>query len=731
LRRTRLTLAATMVASAAVVGFPTVASAAPAAPAADIPVQLMGINDFHGRISETTGTDSQLLTDPGPDGAYGTADDVTTVVGGSASVATTVQATRAAFLAQGGTEAASLFVGAGDLISASPFDSSVFGDEPTVEVLNAMGLDVSSVGNHEFDRGTEELRRISAATDDEYSDDVEACPATLGGQPFAAGVDGCFPDSTGEDFHGTDYPYLAANVIDTATGEPMLPPYEVFDVGGGKQMALIGVVTKTTPTIVSPAGIADVEFIDEAEAVNRWVPVLQAQGIEAIGVLIHEGGENEGGDSLDVNGCDQLTGPIVDINADVSPAVDLIVSGHSHQAYNCMVPDPAGNPRLLTQAGFYGRLISDIRLVIDGTTGDVDRLCGVYQATNVPVNRDAPDPDVAEIVGYWQDASADAGDEIVGSATADILRAQGVDANGNPAAVRDGESALGNLVAEAQLAAMDDPAYGDPVIAFMNPGGLRTDILAGDVTYGELFAVQPFGNTVNAITLTGADIRGVLEQQFQNPGGPRASNLRLGTSEGFAYSFDVTKPYGQRVDPATITLNGTAIDPAAEYRVVANSFLVGGGDSFSSFTNGTDPATGPVDVDTAVEYFEAESPVSPPAANHGTATTFATAPAPAAGLGGTTTEPTPVGTVDATSGALGVAGAGFTCPAAPGAGGGTTTPGTPGTQPVANPGNGIAAGNLANTGAATGQLTALGAGLLLAGVAATAAGYRRGRGVTE
>jgi 5'-nucleotidase len=720
-----------MVASAAVVGFPTVASAAPATPAADIPVQLMGINDFHGRISETTGADSQLLTDPGPDGAYGTADDVTTVVGGSASVATTVQATRAAFLAQGGTEAASLFVGAGDLISASPFDSSVFRDEPTIEVLNAMGLDVSSVGNHEFDRGTDELRRISAATDDEFSDDVEACPATLGGQPFTAGVDGCFADSTGEDFHGTDYPYLAANVIDTVTGEPMLPPYEVFDVGGGKQMALIGVVTKTTPTIVSPAGIADVEFIDEAEAVNRWVPVLQAQGIEAIGVLIHEGGENEGGDSLDVNGCDQLTGPIVDINADVSPAVDLIVSGHSHQAYNCMVPDPAGNPRLLTQAGFYGRLISDIRLVIDGTTGDVDRLCGVYQATNVPVNRDAPDPDVAEIVGYWQDASADAGDEIVGSATADILRAQGVDANGNPAAVRDGESALGNLVAEAQLAAMDDPAYGDPVIAFMNPGGLRTDILAGDVTYGELFAVQPFGNTVNAITLTGADIRGVLEQQFQNPGGPRASNLRLGTSEGFAYSFDVTKPYGQRVDPATITLNGTAIDPAAEYRVVANSFLVGGGDSFSSFTNGTDPATGPVDVDTAVEYFEAESPVSPPAANHGTATTFATAPAPAAGLGGTTTEPTPVGTVDATSGALGVAGAGFTCPAVPGAGGGTTTPGTPGTQPVANPGNGIAAGNLANTGAATGQLTALGAGLLLAGVVATAAGYRRGRGVTE
>ncbi len=288
-------------------------------------------------------------------------------------------------------------------------------------------------------------------------------------------MDGCFPDSTGADFHGTDYPYLAANVIDTASGQPMLPPYEVFDVGGGKKMALIGVVTETTPTIVSPAGIADVEFIDEAEAVNRWVPVLQAQGIEAIGVLIHEGGENEGGDSLDANGCDQLTGPIVDINADVSPAVDLIISGHSHQAYNCMVPDPAGNPRLLTQAGFYGRLISDIRLVIDGTTGDVDRLCGIYQATNVPVTRNAPDPDIAAIVGYWQDASAEAGDEVVGSATADILRA-GHRPDGNRWPSVTASPAWATWSPRPARGAAD-PAYGDPVIAFMNPGGLRTDIL--------------------------------------------------------------------------------------------------------------------------------------------------------------------------------------------------------------------------------------------------------------
>jgi 5'-nucleotidase len=607
-RRTRLTLAATLAATATLVGLPAAASAA----APDVDVQLIAMNDFHGRISLTTGGDSELATAPGPDGAYGTDDDVVTEVGGSANVAATVQQLQSSFRRTAGGSAASFFVGAGDLVSASPFESSVFKDEPTIEVLNAMGLDVSSVGNHEFDRGTEELRRISAATDGLFSDDVTAC------EGVTPGVDGCF----GTDEHaftGADFPYLAANVLDTGTGEPMLPPYEVFYTPGGTRVALIGVVTETTPTIVAPTGVTDVEFIDEAEAVNRYVPELQADGIEAIGVLIHEGGEAEGPAALDPNGCDQLTGPITEINDAVDDAVDLIVSAHTHQAYNCLLPVPGGQPRLVTQAGFYGRLVTDIRLTLDGETGDVDR-AATYAATNVPVTRAVSDASVQSIVDHWAGRAAEAGDVVVGSVTGDLLRAR--DAAGAP--VRDDESVLGTFVANAQLAgARAVPELGQPVVAFMNPGGLRTDIPFvggpagegdGNVTYRELFDVQPFSNTVNSVILTGADIDAVLEQQF--PTAARSSTLLLSTSDGFGYQYDPARAEGDRVFNCSIAIGGVPVDPAATYRVAANSFLVGGGDTFTAFTNGTGPVTGPLDVDTAVGYLAANSPLTPPVGDH-------------------------------------------------------------------------------------------------------------------
>src|SRR5215218_3029098 len=240
-----------MASSAALVGAPAIADAAPK-PAASVPVQLIAMNDFHGRIDLTKDGDSILFTGEGdgPDKVPGTKDDGTVVVGGTANVAATVARLQSSFTAASGEKAGTWFVGAGDLVSATPFESAVFKDEPTIEVLNAMGLDVSSVGNHEFDRGTEELRRISAATDGTYTDDVVACPETLGGEAFEVGVDGCFGNGDGHDFHGAEFPYLAANVLDRATGKPMLPPYQVFDVPGGKKIALIGVVTETTPDIV-------------------------------------------------------------------------------------------------------------------------------------------------------------------------------------------------------------------------------------------------------------------------------------------------------------------------------------------------------------------------------------------------------------------------------------------------------------------------------------------------
>jgi 5'-nucleotidase len=618
-RRTRLSLALVAASSAALVGVPAAADASSGGP---IAVQLVAMNDFHGRISETASRDSQLITGPGPDGVYGPnpapsgpVDDEFLLVGGAAHVTATVDALQASFTETTGGK--SFFVGAGDLISASTFESSFFKDEPTIEALNAMGLDVSAVGNHEYDRGTEELRRISGATDGTYSDDVVACPETLGGEAFVRGEDGCFGEGEHE-FHGTDFPYLAANVISTDTGEPMLPPYQILEVGGGRQMAVIGVVTESTPTIVSPGGIADVEFIDEADAVNRWTRELEEQGIRSIAVLVHEGGEAVTADpaAAYINSCENLSGPVVDLNARMDAQVDLIISAHTHQAYNCLLPVPGGEQRLVTQAGFYGRLVTDIRVTIDPGTGDIDRRSGTYGATNVPVQRTgAGDTEVASIVTYWNDRASVEGNVVVGSLTADMLRG-----------ARGAESSLGNLVAQAQLEAMQEDQYGRPVIAFMNPGGLRADLTFagspagegdGNVTYRELFDVQPFGNTVNAVTLTGADIEQVLEEQFQLDQA-RGSQLILGTSEGFRYSYDLTRAYGDRVIAGSITLNGTPIDPAATYRVAANSFLIGGGDAFTGFTNGLDPVTGPFDVDSAVQYFRLRSPVSPPPADHAT-----------------------------------------------------------------------------------------------------------------
>ncbi|MGY1602887.1 bifunctional metallophosphatase/5'-nucleotidase [Geodermatophilus sp. SYSU D00815] len=568
----------------------------------DVAVQILAMNDFHGRISPTTGGDSQLVTAPGPDGAYDTADDVVTEVGGSANVASTVARLQESFRSGTRGPAGSLFVGAGDLVSASTFESSFFRDEPTIEVLDAMGLDVSAVGNHEFDRGTEELRRISGATDGTFTDDVTAC------QGVTPGVDGCFGEGE-HAFDGADFPYLAANVRNRATGEPILPPYQVFDTPAGTQVALIGVVTETTPTIVAPAGIADVTFLDEAEAVNEFVPELREAGVEAIGVLVHEGGEAEGPTALDPNGCDRLTGPIVDINAAVDPAVDLIVSAHTHQAYDCLLPDREGTPRLVTQAGFYGRLVTDIRLTLDRATGDVDR-AATYTATNVPVTRGAPDPRVQAIVDHWNERAAEAGDQVVGTVTGDLLRAR----NAAGEVVRDDESVLGTFVANAQLAGAAAVGGEPPVVAFMNPGGLRTDIAAGEVTYRELFDVQPFSNTVNTLTLTGADIDQVLEQQF--PSAARASTLVLSTSDGFRYEYDPARAEGDRVFACSITIGGVPVEPTGRYRVAVNSFLATGGDGFTAFTRGTDPVTGPVDVDTAVDHLAAGSPLTPPTGDH-------------------------------------------------------------------------------------------------------------------
>jgi 5'-nucleotidase len=390
-------------------------------------------------------------------------------------------------------------------------------------------------------------------------------------------------------------------------------------------MAVIGVVTETTPTIVSPDGVEDVTFIDEADAVNYWTHELKKKGISAIAVLMHEGGQvdtpNPAADHI--NACQNLSGPILDLNSRMDKQVDLIISAHSHQAYNCMLPVRGSQDRLVTQAGFYGRLVSDIRLTVNPNTGDVDRRSGTYGATNVPVIRQGTgDTEVASIVKYWRDRAAIAGSVIVGHQSADLDRAY---LKGG--AVRDSESSLGNLIADAQLAAAEgSTVLGGADLALMNPGGIRADLncLApagssqanGDITYAETFEVQPFSNTVNAVDLTGAAIEQLFEQQWVDRGGV-PSFLQLSVSSNVHYTFDPNAAVGNRVDPASITIDNVPLNLAGVYRVAANSFLTGGGDSFTAFVtgraNGSTPVTGMNDVDAFNAYLAAQAvPIAPP-----------------------------------------------------------------------------------------------------------------------
>ncbi|HEX2590076.1 MAG TPA: bifunctional metallophosphatase/5'-nucleotidase [Rhizomicrobium sp.] len=510
----------------------------------NVDVTILAINDFHGNL-KSPGNGSSI---PGASDA-----DKAAAVGGAANMATLVKALRA-------KHRNSVFVAAGDLIGASPLLSGLFHDEPTVEALSLMGLDASAVGNHEFDEGTTELLRMQNG----------------GCHP----VDGC---KGPHPFKGAKYRYLAASTINTKTGKPLFPPYVVKRFGG-IPVAFIGLALKGVPEIVSPPGIAGYEFRDEADTVNALVPKLRAQGIKAIVVLIHEGGMPTGG----YNECPGIAGPIVDIVTRFDKQVDLVVSGHTHQAYNCII-----DGRLVTSAHRYGTMVTEIDTKLSRRTRDFISL----KAHNVIVRDDLypADPAEAKLIASYEAVAAPIEQRIVGSVTAPITREQ----------TPGGETALGDVIADAKLAAAkDDGAQ----IALMNIGGIRTDIAkAGDVTYADLFAALPFGNTTVTLTLTGAQIKKMLEQQWVAPTLPRI----LQVSEGFSYAWDARKPFGDRVAGDSMMLNGQPMTPTGTYRVAVSDFLANGGDSQSVLKEGTNRVTGDPDLDAVVNYFGAHKPLSP------------------------------------------------------------------------------------------------------------------------
>jgi len=541
------------------------AAVAPASAANKPPItiQILAVNDFHGNLRPPSGSSGRvtLVDNPSP------TPDVTVDAGGVEYLATHLKALEA-------TNPRTVIVSAGDMIGASPLLSALFHDEPTIEAFNKMGLDFNAVGNHEFDEGTTELLRMQNG----------------GCHP----VDGC-QDGTG--FQGAKFQYLAANVVSKKNGKPLFPAYKIRNFGGVK-VAFIGMTLEGTPDIVTPSGISNYNFLDEADTVNALVPKLKKQGVEAIVVLVHEGGFPAAIDQY--NGCPGVSGPIVDIVNRTSDEVDLFITGHTHQAYNCVID---GRP--VTSSFSFGRLITDIDMQLDRGTGDVVSV----SVNNVIVTRDVtPDPFMTNLIARYNALAAPLANRVIGSITADILRAA------NPA----GESALGDVIADGQLDATDDPGFGDAVVAFMNPGGIRADLIysatpageaPGEVTYEEMFTVQPFGNSMVTMTLTGAQIERVLEEQFAPC--TFTSNRILQVSEGFSYTWSASGPTCDKVDPSTIMIDGVVVNPTASYRVTVNSFLADGGDSFPTLREGTDRLGGAVDTDAFEAYFQTHSPVPP------------------------------------------------------------------------------------------------------------------------
>ncbi len=531
-----------------------------------IPVQLLAFNDYHGHLESST---------PG-------------MIDGTAAGGAEYLAAKLAELRAGNKF--SLTVAAGDLIGGSPAFSGLFHDEPSVESLNAMGLDVSSVGNHEFDEGVTELLRMQDG----------------GCHP----VDGCyFPEAP---YAGADFQWLAANVVNEGTGETPLPPYWIERFNNVK-VGFIGMTLEATDTLVAAVGIQGWDFLDEAETANALVPILQAQGVEAIVVLLHEGGSQTPPPGA-IDACVGISGPVVAINDALDPAIDVMITGHTHLPYNCVLPDAAGQPRIVTSAYSYGRVVSELDLVLDKRTHDVRR--DLSTAANHLVDQAALTPDATQtaIIAKWQPLYDAAGSTPVGTITTDINRG-----GTPPGSDRGVESAASNLVADAQL--WNTSAAGADV-AFMNPGGVRSDLMyaqsAGEgdgvVTFGEAFTFQPFGNTLVTYGMTGAQILSVLEEQCQ-PAGSSRPFLHLGVSEGFTYDLSKTIVAGTctAVTISNVMLNGVALDPTATYDVTVNNFLADGGDNFTTFGTITSPRLdGGNDLQALVNYLGTFSPVAPP-----------------------------------------------------------------------------------------------------------------------
>jgi 5'-nucleotidase len=511
-----------------------------------VELNLVAINDFHGNLEASKYTLA-------PNGS----DKKQTIQAGGIDV---LKGALDAFRKE---DKDLLFVAAGDLVGASPAMSSMFADEPSIEAMNRMGLVASSLGNHEFDQGSKELLRQQHG----------GCDSPRPGKAC----------QLSKDFRGAGFTYLAANVVDAQTGKNLVPGWRIVDVKGVK-VGLVGAVLKDTPSVAVASAIKGLSFLDEADAINKVLPAMRAQGAQVFVVLIHEGGHT--GDAFDKANCDGLEGPIVGIVKRLDPAIRLVITGHSHKGYLCKV-----DGRTVTQADAAGHLLSRIKMTVEPDSGRVDDI----QVRNVVMTPGAFTPD-AQMAAYLRDvrarSTAELAKPVARIAAPNVARKEG----------GSGESPLGDVIADAAVAATRDQGV---QLGFMNPGGIRKDLEAGEggvVSFGQAQAVLPFGNTLVVLDITGAQLRTMLEQQWDRP---NKDQYMLQVSRALSYAWDSTRPVGQRLVPGSLKVDGKPVDENASYRIVANNFLADGGDNFPALAKGVNRRdTGMRDLDALIGYLK-------------------------------------------------------------------------------------------------------------------------------
>ncbi len=545
-----------------------------------VPVQLVSITDFHGYLRPPSVADGGTIA--GPDGQVVT-------VGGAAYLATHLKAIRAG-------KANSIFFTDGDNFSGWPFEVDVHADEPTVEVLNALGVEFSSVGNHELD--------VSKSFLVDHMENGR-CFGTVG-------VDSCFADSTGRRFRGADFAFQSANIVDRR-GKTIVAPYTirwVRDHGRSYPVGFIGMTVPDTP-VGSTSYQPELRALDPVAAADAAAAELGRRGVKAIVLNLHDGGTDA---SATYDDCVNPSGPAIDLARQVSPSIDAIVTGHWHAAFNCSLPDPAGNPRPVVEAANHGRLINEINLQLDRRTGEVLR--PATTSVNHAVTRDvAPDPKIQKVVDYWAAAGDRKYAEPVATITGDFTRTP----NGA------GESTMADLAADVHLwtARQDGPADLGLVAAQPAVGStaLRGDLLVapgnkpndapGRVLLGESWDAYGYGNPVLTVSLTGAQLDAVLEQQWQPQPNGSVKFAPLALSGNTSYVYDASRPVGDRVDPADVRINGSALDPGKTYRVAALAYTVIGADGYPAFKSATNAVRNNTDHETFVDYLKAHRRLTP------------------------------------------------------------------------------------------------------------------------